>query len=175
VVYVVLAAPLFHYLKACPDNRLQRLLRVLPAHTWLPALAGVLVTVFLEPHITPELFSAHFFLFWYGLACFVFGILLVSIGEGFWQGIRRVCHVALAGALALYLLRMSGFDLGAGLGGAPGRLTALALESACGMIAFLGYGSLLFSRRSRGFAVLNRSVFAIYILHFPVQQAIGCY
>ena len=171
VVYFVLAVPLLFYLKLRPDNPLLRLFSALSPYGWLLLLPGglVLITVFLEPYITPELFSAHFLRFWYGFACFVFGVLLVSLGERFWQGIRRVCHVALPAALALYLLRMSGVDFG----GALVRLIAGAFESAYGMLAFLGYGSLLFSRRSRIFPVLNRSVFAIYILHLPIQQGIA--
>jgi hypothetical protein len=171
VVYLVLAVPLLFYLKFRPNNQLLWLLRALSPCGWLLLLPGVLalITVFLEPHITPELFSAHFLRFWYGFACFVFGILLVSLGELFWQGIRRVCHAALPAALALYLLRMSGVDFGS----APARLIACAFESAYGMLAFLGYGSLLFSGGSRIFPVLNKSVFAIYILHLPIQQAIA--
>lgn len=171
VVYFVLAVPLLFYLKLRPDNPLLRLLSALSPYGWLLLLPGglVLITVFFEPYITPELFSAHFIRFWYGFACFVFGVLLVSLGEPFWQGIRRVCHVALPAALALYLVRMSGVEIGGTFAG----LIAGAFESAYGMLAYLGYGSLLFSRRSRIFPVLNRSVFAIYILHLPIQQAVA--
>jgi hypothetical protein len=41
------------------------------------------------------------------------------------------------------------------------------------MLAFLGYGSLLFSRPTRLFTLLNRAVFAVYIIHLPVQQAVA--
>lgn len=169
VVYFVLAVPLLLYLKLRRDNLLLRLLRPLPPLAWLPLLSAVLaaVTIFLEPHIAPESFAAHFLRFWYGLASFLAGILLVSLGDPFWRGIRRIAPVALAAALALYLLRMSD-----GVSGASWvRLAACATESACGMLAFLGYGCRWFSRRSQILPVINRAAFAIYILHLPVQQA----
>lgn len=171
VVYFVLGVPLLFYLKHRPDNPVVRLLRLLSPYGWLLILPAVLTltTWFLEPHITPDTFATHFIRFWYGFACFLCGALLVSLGDHFWQGIRRVCHVALPAALALYLMRMAGVDFGARL---P-ELIVRTMESAYGMLAFLGYGSLAFSRPSRLFSVINRSVFAVYIVHLPVQQAVA--
>lgn len=169
VVYFVLAGPLLLYLKLRPNNLLLRLLRPLPPHAWLLLLSAVLaaVTIFLEPHIAPESFAVHLLRFWYGFASFLAGILLVSLGDPFWRGVRRIAPVALAVALALYLVRVGG-----GVTGPTwGRLAAGATESACGMLAFLGFGSRWFSRRSHILPVVNRAAFAIYILHLPVQQA----
>jgi peptidoglycan/LPS O-acetylase OafA/YrhL len=71
----------------------------------------------------------------------------------------------------LYLLRMAEVDFGGSL---PVSIVR-TMESAYGMPAFLGYGSLAFSRPSRIFAVLNRGVFAMYIIHLPVQQMVAYY
>ncbi len=173
VVYFILGVPLLLYVKHRPDNLLLRLLRPLSPYGWLLLLpaALALTTLFLEPHVSPDMFSTHFIRFWYGFACFLFGIVLVSLDDHFWRGIRSVCHVALPAALTLYLMRMAEVDFG----GRSPALIVRTMESVYGMLAFLGYGSLVFSRPSRFFAVLNRAVFAVYIIHLPVQQAVGYY
>jgi len=170
-VYFILAVPLLLYVKYRPDNLILRLSRRLSPYGWLFLLPGVLTltTWFLEPYITLDMFAIHFIRFWYGFACFLSGVVLVSLGDHFWQGIRRVCHVALPAALVLYLVRMAGIDFEARL---PG-LIVRTMESAYGMLAFLGYGSLVFSSPSRLFMVVNRGVFAVYIIHLPLQQAIA--
>ena len=171
IVYFVFGIPLLLYIKARPDNVLIRFVRLLSPFGWLVILPAVftLTTWILEPHIAPGSFGIHFLRFWFGFACFVSGVVLVSLGETFWRGIRTVCHPALAIAIILYLLRMLeiGFE---------GRLPALAMrtvEATSAMLAFLGYGSLLLSRPSRFFAVLNRSVFPVYIIHMVVQQVVA--
>ena len=170
-VYFVVGAPLLFYLKNRRDNLIVRALRSLSPYGWLLALPAflTLTTYVLEPHVSAKMFGAHVFRFWNGFACFLAGATLVSLGDCFWRGIPRVCHAALPAAVILYSLRMKGVDF-------EGRLPTVTLrtmESAYGMLAFLGYGSVLFSKPSRLFTVLNRSVFAVYIIHLPVQQAVA--
>ncbi|MEM1166251.1 MAG: acyltransferase [Planctomycetota bacterium] len=171
VVYMVFAAPVFLYLRYRPGNLVMRWFSRLSPYTWVVVLPVVLmiVTTLLEPHISVDNFSVHFLRFWNGFACFVAGAVLVSLGDRFWWGIRRVCHVSLPVALALYLMRMAEV----GLGSEFAELAARTAESTSGMLAFLGYGSLAFARPSRVFGVLNRAVFAVYIVHMPVQQAVS--
>ncbi len=171
VVYLVLGVPLLLYLKNRPNNVVVRLLRTLSPYGWLFILPAflTLTTWGLEPHIDSGMFSMHFMRFWNGFACFLSGVVLVSLGDSFWQGIRKVCHLALPAALALCLMRITEVDFGSRLTGLLARTT----ESAYAMLAFLGYGSLAFSRPSRLFRVLNRSVFPVYIIHMPVQQAVA--
>lgn len=170
-VYFVFGAPVLLYLKNRRNNLVVRVLRSLSPYGWLLALPAflTLTTYVFEPHVGAKMFGAHVSRFWNGFACFLAGAALVSLGDRFWRGIPRVCHAALPAALILYLLRMKGVDF-------EGRLPTVTLqtmESAYGMLAFLGYGSILFSKPSRLFTVLNRSVFAVYIIHLPVQQAVA--
>ncbi len=173
VVYFVIAFPLFIIIKRFPRNFLLRLLWVCSPYGWLIGVPGLLglTTLLLEPYVTPEYFSAYFIRFWYGLACFASGVILVSLGDAFWEGIRRVCHPALLLAIALFIIRIMEIDIG----GATIRLWANSFESAFGMLAFLGYGSLLFARPSPVFSRFNRAVFAIYIVHYPIQQALALF
>jgi len=173
VVYFAIAFPLLVIIKRFPHGFILGMLRFWSPYGWLFFLPGLLglTTIFLEPHVTPEYFSAFFIRFWYGLACFVSGIVLVSLGESFWSGLHRVCHPAFVLGLVLYGVRITGNDWG----GETSRLWANSFESAFGMLAFLGYGSLLFSRPSLGFLRFNRAVFAIYLVHFPVQQALAVF
>lgn len=172
-VYFVMAFPFLVLVKRFPQFVVLRVLRSCSPYIWLVLLPGLLgaTTIVLEPHITSEYFSAHFLRFWYGLACFVSGVLMASFGESFWAGIRGICRPALFMAIALYAVRVLEVDLG----GATVRLWANSFESAYGMLAFLGYGSRLFGRPSSVFSRVNRSVFAVYIVHFPVQQALALF
>lgn len=173
VVNFVITFPLFVIIKRFPRNFLLRLLRVCSPYGWLIGLPGLLglTTTLLEPHITPDYFPVFFIRFWYGLACFASGVLLVSLGDAFWDGIRRVCHPALLLGIALFVIRIVEIDVG----GATVRLWANSFESAFGMLAFLGYGSLLLARPSPIFSRFNRAVFAIYIVHYPIQQAVALF
>jgi peptidoglycan/LPS O-acetylase OafA/YrhL len=171
IAYFVFGTPLLLFLKRHPENGLLSWLRRISPWGWLFLFPAVLLTVawFLEPHITPKEFAVHFKRFWYGFACFLSGIALVSLGDVFWRGIRRVCHLALPIALGIWLARTSGL----GFGDDFAAMSARTVESSSAMLALLGYGSLLFSRPSRSFAVLNRSAFAVYIIHMPVQQSVA--
>jgi hypothetical protein len=159
-VYFILAYPLLRWFKARPNGRFLRLLDKVSPWGWLVLLPAflLLVTWFLEPYIDAESFPTHFIRFSYGFACFVSGLVLVSLGDAFWRGIRRVCHVALLVTFAIYLARMFEVDFG-------GRFSSL--------LAFLGYGSLLLDRPSKVFSLLNRSVLAVYIIHMPLQQLVA--
>ncbi|MEM7229079.1 MAG: acyltransferase family protein [Planctomycetota bacterium] len=173
VVYFLIAIPVFLYLKYREHNVVIRTLRACTPLGWLVFVSATLFVFsrLLEPHINADSFSIYFMRFWYGFACFICGSVLVSLGESFWTGIRWICHVALPIAVALYVLRMMEFEYG----GENTILFARTVESVAGMLAFLGYGSLLFSRPSGFFGVLNRSVFPVYIVHLPVQQVLAFY
>ncbi|MEM9281768.1 MAG: acyltransferase family protein [Verrucomicrobiota bacterium] len=170
-VYFVFSVPLLLLLKRHPENWLIQGLSKLSPYGWLAILPAFLfiITRLLEPQINTESFATHFMRFWYGFGCFLSGAVLVSLGDTFWQGLRRVGHVALPIMIGLYLARQFDVDFG----DETIQLVALSLESSSGVLAFLGYGSLLFSNPSPWFNRLNRSVFAVYIVHLPVQQAVA--
>lgn len=170
-VYFVISFPLLLLLKHRPDNGLTRMLGIGAPYSWLVALPVFLtaLTWTLEQHITADMFSIHFMRFWYGFGCFLSGLVLVALGDEFWSKLRNVGWVALPIMILLYILRMNDFTL-------DGRFAALqvrTLESVAGMLAFLGLGSMLFTKPVPAFSFLNRAVFAVYILHMPIQQAIG--
>ena len=167
VSYSILLVPLVVYVKKRPENVLIRGLRKTFPFGLLVALPAPLM---LETVLSQPFGFAFFpFRFWYGLICYAVGFLFVSVGESFWTSIRRVCHVALPGALVLYLGRMEfvRWDL------LRANHWTTALESGLWMLSFLGYGSILLSRPSKAFAYLNKAVFPIYIIHMPVQQLVA--
>jgi peptidoglycan/LPS O-acetylase OafA/YrhL len=170
VAYFILSVPLFHLLNKDPDQWLLRIGRAMHPVCWIPVFSVVLalVTWVMEPLAHGELYSAHFLRFWSGLICFLAGVFLVSLGEAFWSGIRRVFAPALILFLALYFSRM--LELAAS---ASWSFLPRVLESVCGMLAFLGLGSVFFTRPTRAFAAFNRAVFPVYIVHIPVQQGLA--
>lgn len=171
VAYFILSIPLLGYLKKHPDLGLLKMGRTMHPVCWIPAFFGVLAleTWVMEPLARGELYSAHFLRFWSGLTCFVVGTFLVSLGDAFWNGIRRILAPALILVLMLYLTRVLEFMDASALWFLPARV----LESVCGMLAFLGAGSVLFTRPTKVFAAFNRAVFPIYIVHIPIQQGLA--
>lgn len=172
VVYFIFSLPLLLYLKDSRGSRCLRFLKNVSPWAWLiflPLTLGA-ITIFLEPQIEAETVPNHYTRFWHGFGCFIWGLILISLGDDFWRGLRRICHLALCLSATLYLMRVTDFDLQLDAG-RNGLLFLRLMESSWAMLSFVGYGSLLFSRPWPLFHYLNRAAFALYILHFPIQQA----
>ena len=167
--YVLLLLPLLTYLKNHPNNcffkQLSRILTY-PAALLLAALPLMLEAWIVNPEIFPAYAkSAHGF--WIGLVSFFIGFTFVSLKEVFWTAAEKIRHSTLALAFALYLSRMTVFQVE----GEPNAL--IALESMSWMLAILGYGSVHLNRPSAKLTYLTQAVYPVYIVHMPVQYAIS--
>ncbi|MEO0448509.1 MAG: acyltransferase family protein, partial [Verrucomicrobiota bacterium] len=145
VSYSILLIPLFFWIRRRPENGLIRSLRAL--FPWGLLLVFPLPLMVETALLKPFGFAFFPTRFWYGLACYVLGFLLVCVGDSFWSALRRVCHPALALAFLFYLGRMKVL----GEGWFPDGQWIVAYESGMWMLAFLGYGSLLLNRKTRVF------------------------
>ena len=168
-LYVLLLLPLLIYLKNRPDSFVWRVLSSLfsvPVGLFLIALPMMVETWLLNP----EYFFSYAMTphgFWLGMVCFFAGFIFISLKNNFWQSVERVRRSALAAAFLLYLVRLFVFKLD----GEPSLMTAF--ESACWMLAVLGYGSLYFNKPSGSLSYFSKAVYPVYILHFPIQYGIS--
>lgn len=163
-IYVLLLMPIFYLFKNRPDNfvvrGLSKLLR------WPGALLLVALPLMLEAWlVNPEPFAAYAMTahgFLYGLICFALGFLFITLQDVFWTAVKRIRWVALIIAFALYMVRFLMFKFE----GSPNVLTAL--ESACWMLAIIGFASLYLNKPSALLSYLSEAVYPVYIIHMPI-------
>jgi glucans biosynthesis protein C len=168
-LYVLLLLPVFVLLMKHPDNFFFRFLSGIfqqPASLFLAAIP-ILVEVLL---VNPEIYSIFVHTshgFWLGMLCFFTGFVFISIGDVFWNSVRRIRLVALLAALLLFLLRWLIYKLES----APNFLTAV--ESTSWMLAAIGFGSVYLNKPSRLLSYFSRAVYPLYIIHLPIQFCIS--
>lgn len=170
-LYVLLLLPLLSYLKNHPGHRALRFLEGALQRPWTLFLAALPIAIeawlLAPPYYTLYAMTAHGF--WLGMVCFIMGFVFVGLGDAFWQAVTRIRHSALAVAFILYLLRLLAFELE----GMPNAIQGV--ETACWMLAILGYGALHLNRPSAQLAYLSAAVYPIYIIHMPIQYGLAYY
>ncbi len=98
-----------------------------------------------------------------GLICFVYGIVLVSQGEVFWESLKRNMPIHLTLGIGLYIYRLFGeFELQGG--------SLVAFESYNFIFGVLGLGQKYLNKQSSTLDYLKEAVFPVYIFHLPLQQ-----
>ena len=170
-VYVLIFLPLLVYLKNRPGNGLIGLTARIFKRSWGVFILAPLIMVE-AGLVNPVQFSGynqtlHGWLI--GAICFLSGFVFVSTGDAFWRSVGRVRWYALAPALGLYLVRLAVFRFQ----GVPSLL--IGLESACWILAILGFGTRYLNSSSTPLTYFSRAVFPVYIIHFPVQYLISYY
>jgi len=157
------------YFKDKPDNPVLRFLTGIirrPLGLLLMAVPLVIEAQLVNPvYFSSYVDSLHGWLI--GLVCFVLGLAFASIRSVFWSSVVRIRWIALAVAVAAYLVRWLVFDLEDRLNGLTG------LESMCWMLAIFGFGALYLNRPSRALSYLGKSVYPVYIVHLPIQFVIA--
>lgn len=168
-LYVLLLLPFMICLKKRPGYRLLRLLSKWLRRPLFLLLLGLplLAEAWLVNPTPFTLYAMTPHGFWLGMVCFFLGYLFVTLKEVFWGAVAGVRRVALAGAVALYLLRLLVFELEK----EPNLM--MAAESFCWILAILGYGALYLNHPSRSLSYLSQAVFPVYIVHMPLQFAIA--
>ncbi|MFK7921244.1 MAG: acyltransferase family protein [Bacteroidia bacterium] len=160
LIYVLLLTPLFLYLKRQQDKAVGLAISKVMGHP-LGLLLLILPFVLEAVLVNPDAFvlyaqTAHGF--WLGLFAFLLGYLMVYAGQSFWELLGRWKWVLLAGAVALFLLRLFYFDLAA-----PNAL--LAVESNLWVFALLGIGYRYLNRSHPALSYLSQAAYPVYILH----------
>ena len=171
VSYTFLLLPLVLWIKKRPNNLLIRILRkTLPVSLFLLLPLPLIIETSVS-EAGPQSFAFFPTRYWFGFCCYTIGFLFLCLGDPLWNSLRKTCHLALPLAILLFLCRIGYLDW------LPDSsyLWSTPFESSMWMLSFLGYGSLFLNRPIPIFGYLNKAVFPIYILHFPVQQLVAFY
>lgn len=169
--YVVLLLPAFLLFQAHPQNSFFTFLRAVfraPLGIFVLALPIILEGYLLLPYIFTD-YAETWHGFWLGLLCFFLGFVGVALGDDFWDAVKQVRYVALAGAIVLFLLRQTGLTVNAIW------YTTTGLEAMSWMLAIFGFSALYLNHPSRLLRYLSAAVYPVYIFHLPVQYAISYY
>ena len=121
--------------------------------------------------INPEIWSLYAYTlhgFLFGAICFLFGYMVVAVGEAFWVAAEKLCFPLLSVAFGLYLVRLFVFTFN----DVPALATIIAFESSLWILGILGAGSKFFNKPSQKLSYLSKAVYPVYIVHMPIQFAI---
>lgn len=169
-LYVWILLPAFLYFKARPENVLFRFLRDVfrrPLGIFIVVIP-VIIEITLLDAWEYTTYAETWHGFWLGLVCFFTGFVLVSLGNDFWDAVKRHRFIALMVAFGLYLSRQFGLE--------PDiwQITT-GLESMSWMLAIFGFAAVYLNRPSGTLKYLSGAVYPVYIFHLPVQQALAFY
>ncbi|MFL2664580.1 MAG: acyltransferase family protein [Dehalococcoidia bacterium] len=112
--------------------------------------------------------------FFLGLICFYMGMLFISIGELFWESVRKTSSLCLGLAIIFFILRMiiifPTFSDGEMLLPRVILNILTAFEASNWILASVGFASRFINEKSRFLKYFTISVYPVYIIHLPVQQ-----
>lgn len=160
MIYVLLFAPLFYFIKRQDGNRWVSSLKKLvstPVGLVVVVLAFVAEAEWLDPKPF-ELYAMTPHGFLLGMMAFFFGFLFVLSGNSFMQMLVRWRWVFLAIALSLFLYRINFTPMSS-----PSY--RLAIESCMGVFAVLAFGNRYLNRSSDTLRYLSQAAYPVYILH----------
>ena len=111
--YVVLLVPLFYYLKKNAQNKVAHIIKRVMANPFsiiLVALPFVAEVLLVNPEAY-EIYALSWHGFYLGFLAFLFGFIMVFVGQQFWLSIKRWRWIYFALALLLFSIRLLLFEL----------------------------------------------------------------
>jgi glucan biosynthesis protein C len=160
MVYVLLLAPLFYYLKKHEHGKFVQGLKTIVSHPLglLPML-GLFIGEALVMNPNPyELYAMTWHGFVLGLLAFFCGFCFVLTGDGFWKMILKYRWMFLVLGVTLFTLRFILMGMKA-----PGYL--LATESQCWILSMFAFGYKYLNRPGKVLSYLSEAAYPVYILH----------
>ena len=164
--YVLILFPIFFYLKKIRYSRFMEILCSFMGNPLGPlsiSVFFVLETIIVKPQVF-EMYAETWHGFFLGLLAFFFGFLLVYSGKTFWQTLLKWKWLYLGIAVALYLVRLTLFNLEA-----PGYL--MAVESNCWIFSIFGFGYKYLNKPGKALTYLSQAAYPVYIIHMFVLYA----
>lgn len=170
-VYVTILFPFFFWLKR--HERSVFMEKIRSGLRFSPLLLLFSLPVLLGAHgLQPESYTRYFDTLHglvLGFSCFFLGFFLSALGHPFWQATIRLRWFNLLAGLALFLNRLLVY--------VPKEMEAPdalnGFETMLWMFALLGFAAKHLNRRSAFLHYLSSAVYPVYILHMPVQFALG--
>ncbi|MBR8537803.1 acyltransferase [Carboxylicivirga sediminis] len=158
--YVVLLLPVFYYLLRKPDSLAVRFIRKVmthPAGALMVALLIMLETILVSPQ-SYELYAHTWHGFYMGLLAFLFGFLMVWVGQPFWDSILKWRWLYLASAGILFGVRWLVFEL-------QPPLYLFPIETTAWIYTVFAFGYRYLNRPGQVLKYLSKAAYPVYILH----------
>lgn len=179
LIFSLITIPGFQYLRKNPEALLIRKLQSLSGSTF--GLYIFIVPLFIyEQYLSPEFPSTHALIGdWYNLVnygtFFIFGFLLISLKDVFWQSVMNNRKLYLTFGLAAFpLLMVLWFATGDFQGKSYISSFVKVFNLWSWILTIFGYGSAYLNKPSRFLKYANESVYPLYILHQTVIVVL-CY
>ena len=170
-VYVMIFFPFFFWLKRHENSVFMKKIR--SGLHFSPLLLLFSLPVLLGAHgLQPESYTRYFDTLHgliLGFSCFFLGFFLSALGQPFWQATIRMRWLNLLVGLTLFLRRLTIY--------VPKEMEAPdalnGFETMLWIFALLGFAAKHLNRPSALLYYLTSAVYPVYILHLPVQFALG--
>ena len=170
-VYVMILFPFFFWLKRHENSVFMKKIR--SALRFSPLLLLFSLPVLLGAHrLQPEIYTRYFDTLHgliLGFSCFILGFFLSALGQPLWQATIRMRWLNLLIGIALFLSRLTIYV--PKQTEAPDALNGF--ETMLWIFALLGFAAKYLNRPSALLYYLSSAVYSVYILHLPVQFALG--
>ncbi|MDR0907212.1 MAG: acyltransferase family protein [Rikenellaceae bacterium] len=179
LIFSLMLAPVFAWLKRHPDNGLIRFTRALTGRKFglyvlaLPLL--VLQCTLADKFPNSNALVGDWFNLAHSCTLFFLGYLLLTAGDGFWKNVTRNRWTYLGLGVAGFTLLMLCWEV---WGYFPLKSLIINTIRTFNMwswiLAIFGFGAVLFTRPSRALSYANEAVYPFYILHQTVMM-VFCY
>lgn len=179
LIYSLLLAPLFLYLRNHPESGFIRFIQKLiskPFGLYFLIIPLFLTEAFLEPFfpVTHALIG-DWFTFFNFLILFFYGFLFIALGEYFWKSIDnfkgKALVIGIIAFAALIFIRSFEDNIYIHFTEAFIKVT----NCLSWIIAILGYGAKFLNRKSDLLTYCNTAVYPFYILHQTITVMLGYY
>lgn len=179
LIFSMVLAPVFNYLRKHPESRLliglRSLIKANPYHLLWFVVPLYLYESLLEPffEVTHNLIW-DWFNFMSSLTLFFYGFIMINLKQEFWAAIDKIKSTTLIIGVICYLSQLFiWFNLEDGV---LVHFTEALLKSIniwAWIITIFGYGALLLHKPSAVLSYANRAVYPFYILHQTITVILG--
>ena len=180
LIFSLILIPVFLYIQKHTETWLIKKLKAIISKTfglYIFAIPLFFWLLFLAPHFpqTNGLIND-----WYNLVnyCtfFLFGYLLISLKDSFWNSVTKNRHIFLAGGIIGFpLLMCLWYAIGAFPGKGEIQAAVRIFNTWSWILALIGYAAVYLNKPSKILTYANEAVYPFYILHQTIIIALGYY
>jgi hypothetical protein len=156
--YVIIFSPVFFYFKRNENGKVVSIIKKIfsnPLGILLVITAFVAEVLIMKPY-PYELYAMTWHGYVLGLLAFFFGFCFVMSGDSFWNMILKWRWLFLSGAIVLFVLRITQFNMNA-------PIYLLVVEGDCWIISVLAFGCKYLNRPGKVLNYLSQAAYPVYI------------
>jgi peptidoglycan/LPS O-acetylase OafA/YrhL len=161
IVYILLFAPVFYYLKQNANGKLALTLKKIIQHPiglLLIAVCFVIEVVIINPQ-PYEYYVMNLHGFFLGMLAFFFGFCFVYSAAPFWKMIEKLRWLFLLAGLLLFTLRVAVYNM------MTTPIYQLPIETVCWILAVLAFAKRYLNHNSKILQYLSKAAYPVYVLH----------